>query len=38
MRIGAIVLQGWTGEYDGWDPLAAWARTVSAAPPGCSDT
>jgi F420-dependent oxidoreductase-like protein len=31
MRIGAIVPQGWTGEYDGWDPLAAWARTVAVA-------
>jgi F420-dependent oxidoreductase-like protein len=31
MRIGAIVPQGWTGEYDGWDPLDAWARTVAVA-------
>ena len=31
MRIGAIVPQGWTGEYDGWDPVAAWARTVAVA-------
>ena len=31
MRLGAIVPQGWTGEYDGWDPRAAWARTVAVA-------
>jgi F420-dependent oxidoreductase-like protein len=31
MRIGAIVPQGWTGEYDGWDPVQAWARTVAVA-------
>jgi len=31
MKIGAIVPQGWTGEYDGWDPAAAWKRTVSVA-------
>ena len=31
MRIGAIVPQGWTGEYDGWEPLDAWARTVAVA-------
>jgi F420-dependent oxidoreductase-like protein len=23
--------QGWKGEYDGWDPAAAWARTVELA-------
>ena len=27
MKIGVIVPQGWIGEYDGWDPLAAWRRT-----------
>lgn len=31
MRVGVIVPQGWTGEYDGWDPSAAWARTVEIA-------
>jgi F420-dependent oxidoreductase-like protein len=28
MRVGIIVPQGWTGEYDGWEPERAWARTV----------
>ena len=31
MKLGIIVPQGWTGEYDGWDPLEAWARTVAIA-------
>ena len=31
MRIGAIVPQGWVGEYDGWDPLDAWRRTIEVA-------
>lgn len=31
MRVGIIVPQGWTGEYDGWEPARAWARTVSLA-------
>jgi F420-dependent oxidoreductase-like protein len=31
MRIGAIVPQGWVGEYDGWDPLDAWRRTTAVA-------
>jgi F420-dependent oxidoreductase-like protein len=31
MGIGIIVPQGWTGEYDGWDPSRAWARTVAVA-------
>jgi F420-dependent oxidoreductase-like protein len=31
VRVGIIVPQGWTGEYDGWDPAAAWARTVAVA-------
>ncbi|HET8570845.1 MAG TPA: TIGR03560 family F420-dependent LLM class oxidoreductase [Candidatus Limnocylindria bacterium] len=31
MKIGIIVPQGWTGEYDGWEPLRAWARTVEVA-------
>jgi F420-dependent oxidoreductase-like protein len=31
MKAGVIVPQGWTGEYDGWDPVAAWTRTVEVA-------
>ena len=31
MQIGVIVPQGWTGEYDGWDPLVAWRRTTEIA-------
>ena len=31
MRVGIIVPQGWTGEYDGWDAAQAWARTVAVA-------
>src|SRR6476661_3808140 len=31
MKLGVIVPQGWTGEYDGWDPLDAWRRTVAVA-------
>lgn len=31
MKIGAIVPQGWTGEFDGWEPLAAWQRTLAVA-------
>jgi F420-dependent oxidoreductase-like protein len=31
MKLGVIVPQGWTGEYDGWDPLEAWERTVAVA-------
>lgn len=31
MRIGIIVPQGWTGEYDGWDPGRAWSRSVEVA-------
>jgi F420-dependent oxidoreductase-like protein len=31
MKIGANVPQGWVGEYDGWDPLEAWRRTVQVA-------
>ncbi len=31
MRAGVIVPQGWTGEYDGWDPDVAWQRTVAVA-------
>ncbi|MFP5343813.1 MAG: TIGR03560 family F420-dependent LLM class oxidoreductase [Candidatus Limnocylindria bacterium] len=31
MKLGVIVPQGWVGEYDGWDPLDAWRRTVAVA-------
>jgi F420-dependent oxidoreductase-like protein len=31
MDVGVIAPQGWTGEYDGWDPLRAWERTVAVA-------
>ena len=31
MRVGIIVPQGWTGEYDGWDPSRARARTAAVA-------
>jgi F420-dependent oxidoreductase-like protein len=31
VKVGVIVPQGWTGEYDGWDPKRAWARTVAVA-------
>jgi F420-dependent oxidoreductase-like protein len=31
VRVGIIVPQGWTGEYDGWDAARAWARTVAVA-------
>jgi F420-dependent oxidoreductase-like protein len=28
MQVGLMVPQGWKGEYDGWDPAVAWARTI----------
>ncbi len=28
MKVGVIAPQGWVGEYDGWETLAAWRRTV----------
>jgi F420-dependent oxidoreductase-like protein len=31
MKLGIIVPQGWTGEYDGWEPERAWTRTVEVA-------
>jgi F420-dependent oxidoreductase-like protein len=31
VKIGAVVPQGWVGEYDGWDPLDAWRRTTEVA-------
>ncbi|MEO5966609.1 MAG: LLM class flavin-dependent oxidoreductase, partial [Candidatus Limnocylindrales bacterium] len=31
MQVGLMAPQGWKGEYDGWDPAAAWTRTVELA-------
>ena len=31
MQVGVITPQGWKGEYDGWEPAAAWDRTVELA-------
>jgi F420-dependent oxidoreductase-like protein len=31
VKIGAIVPQGWMGEYNGWEPLDAWRRTTEVA-------
>ena len=31
MKAGVIAPQGWTGEYNGWEPGRAWARTVAVA-------
>lgn len=31
MKIGVIVPQGWTREYEGWSPTDAWARTRDLA-------
>jgi F420-dependent oxidoreductase-like protein len=31
MRIGVIAPQGWTGDFDGWEPGPAWQRTVAVA-------
>jgi len=31
VKVGVIVPQGWTGEYDAWDSARAWARTVAVA-------
>ncbi|MBA2381760.1 MAG: TIGR03560 family F420-dependent LLM class oxidoreductase [Chloroflexi bacterium] len=31
MQVGLLVPQGWKGEYDGWDPADAWARTIELA-------
>jgi F420-dependent oxidoreductase-like protein len=31
VKLGIIVPQGWTGEYDGWEPERAWERTVAVA-------
>ena len=29
MQVGLLIPQGWKGEYDGWDPADAWARTMT---------
>ncbi len=31
MQVGVMAPQGWKHEYDGWDPAAAWARTIELA-------
>ena len=31
MKVGVVVPQGWTGEYEGLGGAEAWARTVAAA-------
>jgi F420-dependent oxidoreductase-like protein len=31
VKVGVIVPQGWTGEYDGWEPRRAWLRTEAVA-------
>ena len=36
MQVGLMAPQGWKGEYDGWDPADAWARTVDLARHGLS--
>ncbi len=31
MKLGVIVPQGWTGDFDGWESERAWQRTVAVA-------
>ena len=31
MQVGLLAPQGWKGEYDGWSPADAWARTIELA-------
>jgi F420-dependent oxidoreductase-like protein len=31
MQVGLMAPQGWKGEYDGWQPADAWARTIELA-------
>jgi F420-dependent oxidoreductase-like protein len=31
MHVGLLAPQGWKGDYDGWPPAEAWARTVELA-------
>jgi F420-dependent oxidoreductase-like protein len=28
MQVGLLIPQGWKGEYDGWEPAAAWQRSM----------
>jgi len=34
MQVGLMTPQGWKGEYDGWDPAAAWGRSLELAVQG----
>ncbi len=31
MQVGLLIPQGWKYEYNGWDPAAAWERTLELA-------
>jgi F420-dependent oxidoreductase-like protein len=31
MKAGVLIPQGWKGEFHGWDPAAAWSRTLDLA-------
>ena len=31
MQVGLMAAQGWKGEFDGWKPGEAWARTIELA-------
>ena len=31
MQVGLMAPQGWKGDYDGWPPADAWARTIELA-------
>ncbi len=31
MQVGVLIPQGWKYEYNGWDPAAAWQRTLELA-------
>jgi F420-dependent oxidoreductase-like protein len=31
MQVGLMIPQGWKYEYNGWDPAAAWTRTLDLA-------
>jgi F420-dependent oxidoreductase-like protein len=31
VKVGVIVPQGWTGDYDGWDAAEAWQRSAAIA-------
>lgn len=34
MRVGLMIPQGFKHEYDGWDPAAAWARSIELTTSG----